>query len=117
VSIETIGFTERVSDLLAIADLLITKSGSVSFAEGIYMNVPMILDATATLLYWERLNHTLLEKHGWGICLKDAKNLNKAIVEILTNAENYKTIKNSLAQLDRKRLDIEIEPIIQTLMK
>lgn len=115
VSIQIMGFTERISDLLAIADLLITKSGSVSFAEGIHMNVPMILDATATLIYWERLNHILLEKYSWGICLKDAKHLNKAIGEILNNPEYHQTIKQNLTQLDKKRLDVEIKPIIDKL--
>lgn len=115
-SITVMGYTERISDLLAIADLLITKSGSVSFAEGIYMNVPMILDATATLLYWERLNHTLLKAHGWGISLTKASELNAAILQILGNNGNHATIVERLKEYPKKRLDFEIKPIIERLL-
>jgi len=116
VSTTIIGFTDRISDLLAIADLLITKSGSVSFCEGIYMNVPMILDATATLLYWERLNHVLLQKHDWGICLKKASHLNKAVTKILGNPSYHQAIKESLKKYPKTRLDLEIKPIVGELL-
>lgn len=116
ISITVLGFTERISDLLAMADLLITKSGSVSFAEGITMNAPMILDATATLLYWERLNHTLLTAHDWGICLKKPEDLNAAIIKILGDPEHYQEIKHNLETFPKKRLDHEIKPIIEKLI-
>lgn len=116
-SITIMGYTERIADLLAIADLLITKSGSVSVAEGIYMNVPMILDATATLLYWERLNHILLKTHGWGVSLTKASDLNKSILAILGNAHYHATIVERLKAYPKRRLDIEIKPIIETLMR
>lgn len=116
ISVTVMGYTERVADLLAIADLLITKSGSVSFAEGLYMNVPMILDATATLLYWERLNHTLLKTHGWGISLTKASELNNAILKILSDTKNHTQIIERLKAYPKKRLDIEIKPIIEKLL-
>ncbi|MDR3550470.1 MAG: glycosyltransferase, partial [Candidatus Babeliales bacterium] len=52
VSYTIVEFTPRISDLMAISDLLITKSGSVSVNEAIYMNLPMILDATSNVLKW-----------------------------------------------------------------
>lgn len=116
ISVTVLGFTERISDLLAMADLLITKSGSVSFAEGITMNVPMILDATATLLYWERLNHTLLTAHDWGISLKNVNALNASILAILENPENYQKIKRNLESFPKNRLDLEIKPILSSLL-
>ena len=117
ISVTILGFTERISDLLAMADLLITKSGSVSFAEGITMNVPMILDATATLLYWERLNHTLLTAHDWGISLKKVGELNQAILTILEDPANYEKIKHNLETFHKNRLDLEIRPIVEELIK
>lgn len=116
ITITVIGFTERISDLLAMADLLITKSGSVSFAEGITMNVPMILDATATLLYWERLNHILLTTHNWGVCLKKVGDLNTAILAILGDRVKYQHMKQNIAAFTTHRLDQEIKLIIQKLL-
>jgi processive 1,2-diacylglycerol beta-glucosyltransferase len=54
-------YTQDIAELMAISDIIITKSGSVSFVEAIYTNSPMILDATATPPKWEQLNHTLLK--------------------------------------------------------
>ncbi len=116
ISITVLGFTERISDLLAMADLLITKSGSVSFAEGITMNIPMILDATATLLYWESLNHILLTAHEWGISLKHTRDLNAAILTILGNPAQYQKIKHNLETFGKHRLDLEIKPVIEKLL-
>src|SRR5207237_3814499 len=69
ITMTIIGFTDRISDLMAIADILITKSGSVSVNEALYMNLPMILDATSHLLSWEKYNHTFIEQHQLGISL------------------------------------------------
>lgn len=115
-TITTLGYTDRISDLLAIADLLITKSGSVSFAEGLYMNVPMILDATAILLYWERLNHVLLQTHNWGKCLKKVKDLNKQVTQILSDPSYYKSIKESLKKNPKIRFDLEIKSLIEKVI-
>jgi processive 1,2-diacylglycerol beta-glucosyltransferase len=111
-----LGFTAHVSDLLAIADVLVTKSGSVSFCEGIYMDVPMILDATTTILYWERLNHVLLVNNDWGICLKRTSKLTKAITKILENAPYHKEIQERLHVYPKPRLDLAIKPLIQKMM-
>lgn len=116
ISVTILGFTEHISELFAMADLLITKSGSASLAEGIAMNVPMILDATETLLYWERLNHTLLTTHHWGISLKNIKGLNSAIIQILGDPTHYQQIKRNLEAFDKPRLDLEIKPIIERLL-
>ncbi len=115
-SLTIIRFTEHVADLMATADLLITKSGSVSFCEGIYLNIPMILDSTATLLYWERLNHTLLTAHDWGICLQNAHDLRQAVTTIIANPGYDEAIKERLKKYPKKRLDQEIKPIIEKLI-
>lgn len=116
VTVTILGYTERVSDLLAMADLLITKSGSVSFCEGIYMHIPMILDATATLLYWERLNHVLLIEHEWGISLTKISDINKAIITILGNSDNYQGIKKRLQEFPKPRPDILIPNLIEKIL-
>ena len=95
---------------------MITKSGSVSFAEGIYMDVPMILDATATLLYWERLNHILLTQHNWGKCLKKASDLNKQVTQIIGDPHYYQSIKNSLKDYPKIRFDLEIKSLIEKMI-
>src|ERR1700733_9383318 len=110
-----LGFTQRIADLLAISDLLVTKSGSVSFWEGIYMNIPMILDATCTLLYWEKLNHTLLKKHHLGSCLERTQDLKDAVTQLL-NTPLYNQVKKNLESIPKKRVDLAIKPLLHQIL-
>ena len=66
-----VGFTERISDYMAVSDILITKSGTLSVCEAIYMNLPMLLDATSTILPWEQFNHTFIKQHNFGESITD----------------------------------------------
>jgi processive 1,2-diacylglycerol beta-glucosyltransferase len=116
VSVTILGYTEHVSELLTMADLLITKSGSASFAEGLTMKVPMIMDATETLLYWERFNHTLLTTHGWGKSLNNINQLNRTVTEILGDEDYYQEIKSNLEKFPKQRFDQEIKPLVTKLI-
>lgn len=111
-----ITYTERISDLFAIADLLITKSGSASFYEGVLMNIPMILDATTTILYWERLNHRMLENYKWGISLKNIKKLNESVLQMIEPA-NHRAITDRIREYPKHRLDKEIRQIVKRLIE
>lgn len=66
ITVSLMGFTNAVADLMHASDLLITKSGSASTCEALYAHVPFLLDHTANVLFWERLNMTFVEEHGFG---------------------------------------------------
>ncbi len=116
VTVTIVEYIQNIAQLFSIADLLITKSGSVSFCEGIYMNIPMILDATGTLLYWERLNHTFLKEHNFGISIENLSDLNTLVNRFLTDTSYYETIKKNLENYPKKRIDLAIQPIIKDLL-
>lgn len=113
----TIGFTDRISDLMAIADLFITKSGSVSVCEALYMNLPMILDATTSLLTWEKANHRFIERHELGTSLKDLKLLAPLVSDLLRNPEQLALYKKNLMALEKKHGGNEIKNLIATMLK
>jgi len=71
ITISLVGFTTRIADYMAVSDLLITKSGTLSVCEAIYMNLPMLLDATSTILPWEWFNHMFIKKHHFGESITD----------------------------------------------
>lgn len=66
VTYSLIGFTTRIAELMAVSDLIITKSGSVSLCEALYSAKPVLLDATSEVLAWEKLNHVFVEKNFLG---------------------------------------------------
>jgi len=111
----TIGFTDRISDLMAISDLFITKSGSVSVCEAIYMDLPMILDATSKLLAWERANHRFIKRHNFGTIIKDQNKLSDLVTNLLQNRKLCNEYRQSLQALEKKRGHQEIKSLIVTL--
>src|SRR5438045_9662837 len=64
-----IGFTENIADYMTMSDLIITKSGTLSVCESLYKNLPLFLDATSSILVWEKFNHTFIKNQGFGISI------------------------------------------------
>lgn len=113
----TVGFTQRISDLMSIADVFITKSGSVSVCEALYMNLPMILDATTHLLAWEKANHRFIERHNLGTTLKDINHLAPLVSQLFRNPEQLAVYRKNLMNLDKKHGGNEIKKLIEAMME
>jgi|GEM_PF-956731 len=63
-------FTKEIIEIMACSDLIITKTGSCSVNEGIYLGKKLLLDNTesssARHLFWETFNLHFVRKHGFG---------------------------------------------------
>jgi processive 1,2-diacylglycerol beta-glucosyltransferase len=108
----TVSFTNRMSDIMAQADLFITKSGSVSVCEGLYMEVPMILDATTDLLAWEKANHQFIQQHGCGTILQQLNELAPLVDSILSDKTKLATYKKNLQALEKKHGGNQVKQLI-----
>ncbi len=107
-----VGFTDKIAPLLQITDIFITKSGSVSVCEGLYTNTPMLLDATSTVLRWEKLNHGFLESIGGGISFKSYKQLFADVSRLLSSPHDLAAMRHNLEKLDKKNGAEEIKKLI-----
>lgn len=116
ITLTIIGFTERMSDLMSIADLFITKSGSVSVCEAVYMNLPMIIDATSTPLSWEYANHRFIKRHSFGTLIKQVDELPSVVSHLLQNKDLLATYKNNLIKMPKKHGGIEIRQLIEKML-
>ncbi|HEV2601563.1 MAG TPA: glycosyltransferase [Candidatus Babeliales bacterium] len=113
-----IGFTDRVADIMAISDILLTKSGSVSFCEGLYMNVPMLLDATAdTVIQWEKENHVLVERLEFGVSIKNYKQAVDMITYWLANPEELQKVKQRIMNFEKKDGLIGLQQMVGRLLE
>ena len=111
-----IEYTLRIPDLMAIADLLITKSGSLTVAEALYSKLPMLVDQTSAVLSWEYFNHVLIETYGYGKTIKKIKDIAPMTTEILTHKTLYNEIKSNLEHIKRdhgKNIEDLIAHILQ----
>ncbi len=112
-----IGFTNRMPDLMRISDIFVTKSGGVSFNEGLYAHLPMILDDTSGVLNWEKLNHTLVQDYNLGTIVKRYFRLPAIVTELLSNKKKLEEIKKNFAQFTVKNPEQEIRLLIKQILK
>lgn len=85
------GFVKEIIEIMACSKLLITKTGSCSVNEGIYLGVPLLLDNTrhssARHFWWERFNIQFIKKLGLGDVFTDSKQLKELIPHFLREGE------------------------------
>jgi UDP-N-acetylglucosamine:LPS N-acetylglucosamine transferase len=116
VTISVLGFTDRIADLMAISDVLITKPGPGSVCEGLESCVPMILDLTGGAIYWENLNVDFIVGHEFGEGLTDFKQLGIVLKKYLNDTAFTSSLKNKMRQFKRKRFDKKIKKIIERML-
>lgn len=96
-----VGFTTQVADYMAMADFAISKSGSVSVAELMYMNLPMLFDAKGTLLRWERFNHSFIKNHGFGTSVTNDNDIAHLVTVWLKNESLRTAMRKRLETFDK----------------
>ncbi|HET7746937.1 MAG TPA: glycosyltransferase [Vicinamibacteria bacterium] len=74
-----LGFTDEVSELMAAADVLVTKPGPGCLAEAFHQRVPTVVTANARTIPQERYNATFLEEEGLGLVVKDWRQVPDAV--------------------------------------
>lgn len=115
-SITLVGFTDRISDYMAISDVLVTKSGTVSVCEALYMGLPVILDQTSAVPLWEQFNHKFVMEHDYGDVLLNYKNLHKILERYLSEPHYFERKKRAIAQFARPNLGDIIVHQLQILI-
>lgn len=115
ISKSIIGFSDEISDLMAISDLLITKSGSQTVCEAIYMNTPILFDTTAKELFWEQFNLSFVQKNNFGELIKDHRHI-APITESLLSSGKVKIYRDNLTHFEKKDSREEINKLITKIL-
>ena len=116
ITITIFGTTPHIADLMAISDLCITKSGSVSFCEALYSDVPILIDATGTILKWEKFNHHFTEKHGLGYLIKRYSKATLEITQLLNNPHVLNHTKKKIAHIAKPQFSQTIKPLVKQML-
>jgi len=73
------GYTKDLIELMAASDLIITKTGSCTVNEAIYLEKKLLLDNThrssARYLWWENFNIPFIQRHRLGYSFSDNEQL------------------------------------------
>jgi processive 1,2-diacylglycerol beta-glucosyltransferase len=116
ISMKIVGFTTRIADYMAISDLLITKSGTLSICEALYMSLPLFLDATSTLLPWEEFNHHFIKKHVFGLSIKKYDAVAPLISNVLQHPDELILYKRNIEKLPKKNFGQELMNLVKKIL-
>lgn len=105
-----------ISDAMAIADICITKPGSVTFSEVLYMNIPVIIDNTTPALLWERMNLDMVKNYGLGTIITNSKQIKKTVTSYLIDKELRALTRNNISGLQKNDFGNEFKQLVDATM-
>ena len=115
-SITILGFTEKISDLMAISDLIVTKPGPGTINEAIAMRLPILIDNVDTSLFWERANMDMVIKYGVGERIKDYGQMRHVLRNYLYDEPTRKELQRCLAEFPANQFHMRIKEIIDSMV-
>jgi processive 1,2-diacylglycerol beta-glucosyltransferase len=115
--IDVLSFTDDIASKMASADLLISKSGTISLCESIALNIPIILDHTSAILPWEQFNHEFIEKYQLGLSIKTKAAIAPVINDLLSNPEKLERYKTNLKQFVKKNVFLTLPVYINAIIE
>ncbi len=114
-SISIIGFTPRISDLMAISDIFITKPGPTSICEALHMSLPMILDNT-THVWWEDLNVEFVKAHHFGDAFTNYHELEELITHYVNDITYRGQLKNRITSYKKGNFCENVRTLVQHML-
>lgn len=108
------GYTKDLIELMAASDIVITKTGSCTVNEAIYLGKKLLLDntsrSTARYLKWEEFNVPFVQKHCFGYSFTDNQQLHMLIPSLLKYPDKPKQ------QLELPNFEEKIMKLVQQLI-
>jgi UDP-N-acetylglucosamine:LPS N-acetylglucosamine transferase len=98
-----LGFSERVPELMAAADVLLSKPGPGSLAEAFHAGLPVAAIENAFTVPQERANARLLRERGLGLVATSARELAVVAAGLARGPERLARLRAAVAALPRNR--------------
>ncbi len=115
-SIYPIGFTDRVSDFMAVSDLLISKPGPGTISEAIQMRLPILVDNSSSSVFWEKINQDIVSYYSIGEVISLNGDLCTQVRKYLYNDQFKKELKNGFKQIPLNGFHSGINRIVSNLI-
>lgn len=115
---QCIPFTNKISDLMAVSDIMISAPKPNSCYEALYTHLPVIIDRTSACLFWEKATIDVLHKRKQAYVIRRTSQLEDAIdalwdrkKQLISNAK-----KSYDPNVDPKRFPATITMLIKRLL-
>jgi glycosyl transferase family 28 len=103
-----LGFSDRVADLMAASDLLLTKPGPGSLAEAFHLQVPFVVCCNAHTIPQERFNVRFVESEGLGMTVDGWPEMAAAAARLLADPAALGVLRRNLGRLPENRAVYEV---------
>jgi hypothetical protein len=107
-----LGFTDRVAELLAASDLLVTKPGPGSLSEAFHQRVPVVVTRNVHTIPQERFNTDFVRDRGLGLVVSRTRDIPAAALRLFRDADERTAIRERLAALPENRAVYEVIDIV-----
>lgn len=114
-TIDVVPFTEKVQELFALSDLIITKPGPGTINEAISCQLPILIDKINPPLFWEEANVHLVERLGIGSCIYRMKDAPKMVERFLLDEKVRDNIAQAYKKISPNQFATRIKPIIREM--
>lgn len=110
------GFTDRISDLMSVSDLFITKAGSHSVCEALQIGVPIYIDQIGTRLDWEKLNGDFIKKYKVGNIITNFRRLNKLVKKFIEDINYKNELIQNIKKFKRKSFSEPLKKVVNQML-
>ena len=107
-----LGFSDRIAELLAASDLLVTKPGPGSLAEAFHQRVPVVVVRNVHTIPQERFNTDYVREHGLGLVVRHWREIPAAVARLRADAGEREAIRGRLAALPENRAVYEVLAVV-----
>ena len=109
-SVKVLEYTNKVPELMAISNLVVSKPGGLTTSESLASNLPMII--INPIPGQEEENAEFLEENGVGIWIRKNDSAYKIFKDLFLNHEKLETMKKNTENLAKKHSTEDICKII-----
>ena len=115
--LRVIGFTKEIPQIMTASDLLLTKPGPNSIIEALYMNLPMLVDHSSTILVHEKENLDFVTRNHYGRKFTKIKELNQFVSELKDKGTQYQKLKSSVLSYKKGDYRIQFKKLVEEILK
>lgn len=108
-------FTDKIPELMTMADLIITKPGTLSTTESLAMRLPILMDCTNPVISWEQANIDIIKQYGIGDYIEDIDKTEMLVREFLYDSELRHQVQQAYQKMPPNRFNESIAAIIDEM--
>ena len=111
-----LGFTDRVADILAAGDVLVSKPGPGSLSEAFHQRLPVVVTRNVHTIPQERFNTDFVRDRGLGVVVRHWREIPAAVLRLSRDVSALAAMRERLAALPPNRAVSEVVDLLAALV-